>query len=663
MHLSRPPAPSASPSRPWRRAARLAAAVALGAVTAGCGVAGPAPAPGASGSDAPAAGAPSSAAVALPTALPAGHALYPCTGYGKLTRDNTVETNARGQFVWHVFDAVQVADADGDVDWTLDPYEDEAWRLWLASLRWIGPSIEAAREGDDAAYAVAERIVRDWDRDHAEGWADDHDDLEANTHRLNVLLCLREVTALRAGGEPPASAAWLDRLIVRHAEQNMARYSARHNHGSMENRALLGAGCVLDRPEWRRHAMARAEEDIPYQVDEEGMSSEAAPHYARFNHDLFRDIDTLARTCGEESDVFAERVERMAQVLPHMVDSTGHFWQYGDSSVYPVTTRAEDGAELRYAASDGAEGTAPAERIRAFQAGPVFGRSSWGDPEGGFADEASWMLRGGTGTEVKAHRGDLMQLLYTARGRQVVVDGGHPGSVKDSWRGWADGPTAHNVIHIPTLEEFPGEGPAVLSRLEESPDARADLVAMTQPLAAGGERSRSVLVLTGPDAAVVVDRARIEGEPVRGAEHVVESLWTLPPSYAAERTAPDTVRGVDAAAGEATTLVQVRLDGASVGEDGVALHRGELDPREGGHLHRGHHYPDSHGREDATQVAFRNEGATAGVVSVLVPSGAQDEAGVDAERRADGSTVLTVRGAEGVARVLVPAEGDPSRLD
>ncbi|MBD4679175.1 hypothetical protein GUG47_25810, partial [Xanthomonas citri pv. citri] len=53
-----------------------------------------------------------------------------------------------------------------------------------------------------------------------------------------------------------------------------------------------------------------------------------------------------------------------------------------------------------------------------------------------------------------------MQFLYTARGRQIVEDGGHPGIVEDSWRPWGLGPTAHNVIHIPTLDEYPGAGPA-----------------------------------------------------------------------------------------------------------------------------------------------------------------------------------------------------------
>lgn len=213
----------------------------------------------------------------------------------------------------------------------------------------------------------------------------------------------------------------------------------------------------------------------------------------------------------------------------------------------------------------------------------------------------------------------------------------------------------------PTLEDdFPGRGPAVLDALVESPDGTADVVAMSQPLQDGGERARAVLMLHEPDAAVVVDRTRVRD----GRDgHRVETLWNLPTSYEAERVDADTVRAVDAEAGEATTLVQIRLDGAAVAEDGIALHRGDPDPEARGHRHRGFYFPDGQVREETVQVAFGSRGATAGIVSVLIPAGAEDEAVVEAEHHDDGSLTLEVRGAEGTARVGIDAEGMPTRLD
>lgn len=655
------------------RSAALAVTLGAGLVLTGCtapaGVEEPREPPTVTASPAPPSAAPTASGAAAPadpasasasTAELARAELYPCQGYGRVPRHNTVESNARDVYAWHVFEPVAVGDGHGDVDWDADPYEDEGWRLWLASLRWIGPSIEAAREGDEEAFAVAERLIADWAADHEQGWAEDHDDLEANTHRLNVLLCFRSVVLQREGGTVPEEYAWVDELIGRHADQNMARYSARHNHGSMENRGLLGAGCVLDRPDWMAHAMARAEEDVPHQVDAEGLSNEASPHYARFNRELFHEIDQLSRTCGVPSAAFSERVDLMGRAIPHTVDSTGRFWQYGDTSEYRLEPREDHSPQMRYAGTDGAEGTAPAERIRAFEAGPVFGRSSWGTREEGFREEASWMMRGGTGQETKAHRGDLMQLLYVTRGRPVVVDGSHPGVVEDSWRPWGFGPTAHNVIHIPTLEDdFPGEGPAVLEELVESSDGAADVVAMSQPLEVGGERARTALLLREPDAAVVVDRTRVQD----GRDgHRVETLWNLPTSYEAERLGADTVRAVDEEAGEATTLVQIRLDGAAIAEDGITLHRGELDPEPGGHRHRGFYFPDGQVREETVQVAFGSPGPAAGIVSVLIPAGSEDEVGVEVEHHDDGTLTLVVRGAEGTARVGIDADGTPTRL-
>lgn len=591
--------------------------------------------------------------------------LYPCTGYGRLPRFNTVETNAEDVYGWLHFEPYEVGDGEGDVDWDADPYQDAGWRLWLEALRWIGPSIEAAREGDEAAFVVAERVIRDWAADHEGGWGDDPDAAEANHHRMNVLLCFREVVAdraqsdgsLPADGSLPPEYAWLDEVLERHVEQNKARYSMRHNHGSMENGALLGTGCVLDRPEWMRHAMERVEADLPYQIDDEGLSNEAAPHYAQFNYALFHSIDTTSIACGVPSEAFEGRVEALGEALPHMVDSTGAYWQYGDSPEYQVKTFTGMTEGLRYAATQGTEGVAPTERVRAFEHGPVFGRSSWGTPEAGFRDAASWTLRTGSGAEKKAHPGDLLQFLYTTRGRQVIEDGGHPGIVEDDWRPWGLGPTAHNVIHVPTLPEALGAGGAERTGLTVSEGGDADGASARQALAAGGERARSVLVLTDPDAAVVVDRTRIgDGR----ADHVVESLWNLPTEYDAERVSKDTVRAVDSEAGEATTLVQVRLDGAPVAEDGVALHRGHTDSD--GHRHRGWHYTAEQEREEATQVAFRSVGPEAGLVSVLIPAGAQDEVGVTSEKSADGTTTLTVRGAGGEARVAVAQDGSLTRL-
>jgi len=594
--------------------------------------------------------------------------LYPCTGYGRLTRFNSAETNAEDVYAWAAFPPAQVGDGRGDVDWAADPYGDAGWRLWLSSLRWIGPSIEAARDGDDDAFRVADRVIRDWVADHRGGWGDDPDDAEANHHRMNVLLCFRGVVAERAAargvlpedGTLPQEYAWLDEVMEQHAQQNKGRYSQRHNHGSMENKALLGAGCVLGRPEWMDHAMARVEADLPHQVDEQGLSNEAAPHYAEFNYTLFQDLDETSRRCGLPSTVSADRVALMGRALPHMVDSTGAFWQYGDSAEFPVKPFEGAGDGLRYAATDGEEGIAPPQRILAFTNGPVFGRSSWGDAEDGFRDEAAWMLRTGTGREKKAHRGDLLQFLYSARGRQIVEDGGHPGIVQDDWRPWGLGPTAHNVIHLPTLDEFPGEGPAERTAVVESADGSADGAAARQSLTAGGERARSVLVLTGPDAAVVVDRTAIAGDPV---DPVIETLWNLPAEYAAERVGQDTVRAVDAERGEATTIVQARLDGAGVAEDGIRLHRGEHDDS-GGHGHRGWHYPEEQVREEATQVAFRSEGSQAGIVSVLIPAAAAEDVGVTTRRESDGTLALTVRGSGGAeARVRVAQDGTITRLD
>lgn len=583
----------------------------------------------------------------------AGGPVFPCTGYGRLPNFNTVETNAEDVYAFNIFDPVRVGDGSGDIDWTVDPYEDLGWKLWLHSLRWIGPSVEAARAGDDAAFSRAETVIRDWIADAPEDWTGDSDRMEANTYRTNVQMCFREVVMDRHDGTVPTEYAWLEESLERHADHNMRRYSARHNHGSMENRSLMGVGCELGRMDWADHALSRVEQDVPHQISEEGLSSEAAAGYGAFNWELFDQIREIMDRCGLESEIFGDRHDRMGEGLAHMVDATGRYFQFGDAQFLRVNEVGTP--EMMYAATDGEKGTPPEQRYRVFEYGHIFARSTWGTPDTGFSQAATWMLRGGEGTEVKGHQGDLMQFLYTTRSRQITVDGGHPGVVQDSWRPWGYSPVAHNVIHIPTLKEFPGAGPAEPDRVEFSGDGRADFVQMSQDLAAGGDRVRGVLVLTEPDLAVVYDRVEVQD----GARHRVETLWNMPAGFRTRTTDERTALSESEHSGERTWLFHVPLRGD---DPSLQIHRGVLDPT-GGHQHRGFYYTREQERTETDQVAFRTAGQDTASISVLVPTGAGAEASVEAQPAPHGGHRLSIMVDGREVSVLVGEDGSMTRMN
>src|SRR5699024_9343833 len=48
------------------------------------------------------------------------------------------------------------------INWSADPFDDVNWRSQFHMLRWLDPLRRAAAKGDDEAYAMWIRYVRDW---------------------------------------------------------------------------------------------------------------------------------------------------------------------------------------------------------------------------------------------------------------------------------------------------------------------------------------------------------------------------------------------------------------------------------------------------------------------------------------------------------------------
>ncbi|MEO9246519.1 heparinase II/III family protein [Citricoccus nitrophenolicus] len=562
------------------------------------------------------------------------NAVYPCQAYGQLPRYNTVASNQADVYNWYIFPSTKVGDGKGNINWNLDPHRDTGWRLWLASLRWIGPSIEAGRDGNTTALNKAEVIIRDWIRDHPGSWLKDHDDIEANTHRLNTLLCFREVVMERNGGSLPSSYGWLTDIIHRHAEHNIARWSGAWNHGSMENRALLGAGCLLGRRDYQDHAISRVKQALPIQISPEGLSNEAAPHYMLFNYRLIMETAELMERCGHSTSSISPQLTTFGNNMAHFTNNLGYYWQFGDSPIYQANRQVP--SEALYAATDGQQGKAPRHRVRTFlDAGYIQGRASWGDSTTGFRDYPSWMLRAGTGKEKKAHKGDLLQFLYTARGRDVLVDAGHPGIVSSKWRGWAMSELAHNTIYIPSSKMSAG-GPAKITRYNYPAAGWGDFAEVTQRFSNQGNRTRGTLVMDDPDVAVVLDRTVIND---RSKTHTVQTLWNLPPDQRSEWVNRSVVRSSAPGSSTQTTFVQVPFWGPKALSRGeTALYHAVENPHP-----RGHYYPQEQVRVPTDQISFGRHGNSVGTISVIAPARKSARVSVSSGKYADGATKLTIR--------------------
>ncbi|MGG5751796.1 heparinase II/III domain-containing protein [Zafaria sp. Z1313] len=583
-------------------------------------------------------------------------AQYRCQGYGLVPRDNPVSQVNQDIYAWHIYAPAKVGDGRGNINWAANPYKDLGWRLWFHSLRWLGNNIEAGRAGDAAALARAATVAEDWVKDHQGSWKGNTDVEESNTHRLNTLLCLREVLMEQNGGALPANAAWLLPAIHRHAEQNVTRWSGAHNHGSMENLALLRTGCLLGERRYQQTAVDRIAQAFPTQVNAEGLSNEASPSYALFNYSLFAQMQELMTACGWSSAAFNERLGLLGTSVAHMVNSIGRYHQYGDSKL--LSASATGTPHMQYAGSNGRQGTAPKHRIAIYKNGMAFGRSSWGSRATGFNNENSWLFRGGTGREKKAHRGDLLEFLYTARGRDVIIEGGHPGIVGTTWRGWGFSEVAHSTTFIPTTVMSKG-GPATVTRKAYSPRGDRDFVEMTQAFNTKGQRTRGILVMKDPDIAVVLDRVRIND---KAKTHTVETLWNLPSDQTSKVVNRTTIQSSAPGSATKTTIVQVPFSGISSVPAGSTLIHRNAAPGVVSAAPRGHYYPTEQVRVPSDQVVFKHQSNNLGLFSVIVPARSTAAVSVTTGKYPNGATKLTIKVGSTTTVVRVTAGGYMSRV-
>src|SRR5699024_576806 len=103
-----------------------------------------------------------------------------------------------------------------EIDWAADPFQDVNWRSQYHMLRWLDPLRRAAAKGDDAAFSMWLRYVRDWVRSnprddpaHEWVWSDMVDGIRA------IQLCL---AAPLVRDKSPEDLGWLEQTIVDHAE-------------------------------------------------------------------------------------------------------------------------------------------------------------------------------------------------------------------------------------------------------------------------------------------------------------------------------------------------------------------------------------------------------------------------------------------------------------
>ncbi|MFI6673358.1 heparinase II/III family protein [Kribbella sp. NPDC050470] len=525
---------------------------------------------------------------------------YTCPGFSTVDDATPLSYVMNDYYAWGGFKAVRVGNGSGNINWKLNPYGNPSWYMWFHSLRWLGQGIIAAGKGDANAIAHVTTIVSDWVLDNPYSWKADVGAWESTMHRTNVIICTRQavLAGLKVTTLPPRY-LWLDTALISHARFLINYWSGAWNHGTDESIALFGVGCTLNRSDYKTLAQQRLAAGITTAIDSQGSTNEQATAYAQFNYALWGRAVTVLQACGANPGAtITARRALMARWLALATNSMGNLHQLGDSEV--VRTAPVAGTPLQYAGSLGASGTAPAQRVGLYSAGYVFGRSSWGT-RATFTAQAAYSIRYGPPRKLHGHS-DHMSLTYTARGRDIVIDGGHAGYQNDIWRTWAKSPFAHSSMTTPrAADRLPA---TKLTRYALK--STSDFYEFSDVPGTGISRVRAVLVVRSPDLIVTLDRASST------TAQQFQTLWHLPSDQRATVYSRTTALAARAGDSTRTILFQVPYRQA-LPRGAILLKQAQTNPIQGWH------YPKITIRRAAPTLMFARAGTSASILSFIAP--------------------------------------------
>lgn len=406
----------------------------------------------------------------------------------------------------------------------------------------------------DRAVGIAKDVVRDNpDPGSNVGSWNDH----ATSLRTSFLVCLWETA--------PAERTWLEPAIATHTAALMNRSLSISNHGTMQQVALLGAGCALGRRAWIDRATGRLATLATHQLDAEGVSDEQSTAYAGFMWRLWSDVRDEAAHCGIVTPPGYPGRLASDRFMAHATAPDGTLVPIGDS--WPVPPQFVVGPQARYAVTRGASGTAPSTTFARFAAGYAFGRTSWTGSDG-----HQWSVRYGPGLYGHGHNDHLGVTTTRADG----VSWSTRASTGTTTRRTGTGPSRPRPTTSRCCRERPFDPSAATTLRTMSGGPVTRVLQFTDRAYARTSRGRTVLVDDTLQAMIIRD------DVVTDRARRVRMLWHLDPSWRLEGVRTTTGLSTATFTSPDRTL---RAWVVQAGEPGKPL------PRSASHLVRGQTSP------------------------------------------------------------------------
>ena len=445
------------------------------------------------------------------------------------------------------------------LNWGANPFGEVNWVAQFHMLRWLDPLRREAERGKTKYMDTWERVALSWIEDNPPGrgmasysWADMVEAARA------VTFCLALPLLEKRGPEVLQTVL---RSIEQHGEWLADDAHIRTgNHALQQHQGLLVIGAVMRRDDWVDLAVERSCSMLRTSYDHQGINEEGAIQYHQINYSWW---NTLARRvqmiCGDVPSEF-ELVNRAPLAMAHATRPDGNYELIGDTEIF--SPRGVGHPATDYASSGGKTGVAPPDRTVVYDAGYVFGRSTWGQAAVGFSDADFYSLRFGPQNRIHGHV-DGMALTLFHNGESLLVDSGkYAYDAKDPYRAHFLSRESHNSLSAVGID-YDKTRPVELETYFVGESCQHFRFADSGY--SGVELTRDVLISMPEQLIVVIDSFSSESEAT------IRQHWHLN-ADAGHRRETDSIFTV-------TNKSQMRF--AFVGSPHIEIVRGKTNPIQG----------------------------------------------------------------------------------
>lgn len=267
---------------------------------------------------------------------------------------------------------------------------------------------------------------------------------------------------------------------------------------------VFAVGCALHAKAIKRQGLNLMSRVTKAMVRPDGSVNEGSVIYARNTHIWTEQEIARIKACGRRVPAALRRADNIPTFLAYSIRPDGYYDPIGDGETGKARWRdAPKGSVLQYATTAGRRGDRPSRLFAQFDAGFIFGRSTWAGGQT-FRNASYYSMRTGPGPSAQYHaHSDEGSVNFSSRGAALLLDAGAYSYSGSAASFFVRSRLAHNVINLPGLTSA-SPSPEII-RAQSS--AAGDLISIVDRSYPSNPIHRSVWYDRRGDFLIVMDGA------------------------------------------------------------------------------------------------------------------------------------------------------------